>query len=209
MKLHVYLLYFFLFIYHISSSQESKNHRLLIGLNYGQASQNNFILNDPDYTYDNHFLKFQVNYLLSEKNRWKYELTIEPSIYFVKYQLLNEQFVRPETPNYLELRELYTQKRSFNEYTLNLGIIVRYALFKNFSSYVQGSVGPMISAADTERLKKGFAFSDILGLGFSWKQKRIVFDLRFTLRHNSNLDFATPNSGHNSAGIESGILFNL
>ena len=67
----------------------------------------------------------------------------------------------------------------------------------------------MISNEDTERLRRGFAFSDILGLGFSWKQKRILFDFRLTLRHNSNLNFASPNKGHNSFGIESGISFQL
>ncbi|WP_348743520.1 acyloxyacyl hydrolase [Tenacibaculum sp. 190524A05c] len=189
------------------AQKETSKYKL--GLNYGQASQDNFILGDTDYNYNNHFLKVQVNYLISTSNKWNYELTIEPSIYFVKYQLLNEQFIRPTDPNYMELRELYTQKRRFNEYALNIGLIVRYALLRNFSTYIQGSVGPMISGDDTERLKKGFAFSDILGLGFSWKQNNVILDLRFTLRHNSNLDLSLPNSGHNSAGIETGVLFNL
>jgi hypothetical protein len=189
-------------------SQENTR-RCKLGLNYGQASQDNFILGDTDYNYNNHFLKVQVNYLISTSNKWNYELIIEPSMYFVKYQLLNEQFIRPTDPNYIELRELYTQKRRFNEYALNIGLIVRYALLKNLSTYIQGSVGPMISGDDTERLKKGFAFSDILGLGFSWKQNNVFLDLRFTLRHNSNLDLSLPNSGHNSAGIETGVSFNL
>jgi hypothetical protein len=67
----------------------------------------------------------------------------------------------------------------------------------------------MISGEDTERLKKGFAFSDILGFGFSYKQKNILFDLRMSLRHNSNANFYQPNDGHNSVGIESGISFQL
>lgn len=198
-----------LFISLNSFSQTFAKERFQLGLNYGQAAQNVFIFNDPDYDYSNRFLKAQVNYTLFQKNKWKYELTIEPSIYFVKYQLLNEYFIRPETENYLELRALYTQKRSFNEYALNIGFVVRYSLLEKLSTYLQGSVGPMISGDNTERLKKGFAFSDILGLGFTWKQKRVSFDLRVTLRHNSNLDFAFPNSGHNSAGVESGVLFQL
>ncbi len=189
-------------------TQENQK-KFFIGLNYGQASQNNFVLNDPDYAYKNEFLKFQINYLLSDNKRWNYELTIEPSIYFVKYQLLNRFFITPDIPNHIELQELYTQKRRFNEYALNLGVLVRYNILKNFSTYIQGSVGPMISGDDTERLKKGFAFSDILGLGFSYSKQKLRFDFRFTLRHNSNLDFAFPNSGHNSAGIETGVSFNL
>lgn len=188
---------------------QEKNKRFSLGLNYGQASQNVFPLKDPDYSYANQYLKGQILYTLSQKNRFSFELIVEPSIYFVKYQLLNKYFVTPDIENWQELVAIYTQKRTFNEYALNIGLNVRYALFENFSCYAQGSVGPMISGDDTERLRKGFAFSDILGLGFTWRQKKVAFDIRCTLRHNSNLDFFFPNSGHNSAGIESGISFQL
>lgn len=193
----------------ITLSCQEKNSSYFIGLNYGQASINNFILNDTDYDYHNSFFKIQVNYLLSRKNKWNYELTIEPSVYFVKHQLLNKFFVTPDIPNYIELQKLYTQRKHFNEYALNIGILLRYSLFQHLSIYAQGSVGPMISTKDTERLKKGFAFSDILGFGISYQQHRLRFDIRCTLRHNSNLDLAFPNSGHNSAGIETGISFIL
>ncbi|WP_299712775.1 acyloxyacyl hydrolase [uncultured Tenacibaculum sp.] len=188
---------------------KAQERKIYLGLNYGRATQNSFPLNDPDYSYDNQYLKVQINYPLTFKENFNFELLIEPSVYFANHQLLNEQFVLPITENYLELREKFTKRRAFEEYALNIGILVRYNLFSNFSSYLLGSVGPMISNEDTERLRRGFAFSDILGLGFSWKQKRILFDFRLTLRHNSNLNFASPNKGHNSFGIESGISFQL
>ncbi|WP_075340447.1 acyloxyacyl hydrolase [Tenacibaculum agarivorans] len=205
-----YLFYFCLCFLNYNSlyAQEAKN-RYSLGLNYGQASQNLFPLNDSDYLYNNQFLKLQVNYKLTQKQNFNFELLLEPSVYFVNYQLLNEQFIRSETDNYLALRRLYTQRRKFLEYALNIGILLRYNITNNFSSYLLASVGPMVSGADTERLKKGFAFSDVVGLGFALQQNRITFDFRITLRHNSNLDFAFPNSGHNSSGIESGISFQL
>ncbi|WP_299618420.1 acyloxyacyl hydrolase [uncultured Tenacibaculum sp.] len=187
----------------------AQERKIYLGLNYGRATQNSFPLNDPDYSYDNQYLKVQINYPLTFKENFNFELLIEPSVYFANHKLLNEQFVLPTTENYLELREKFTKRRAFEEYALNIGILVRYNVFSNFSSYLLGSVGPMISNEDTERLRRGFAFSDILGLGFSWKQKRILFDFRLTLRHNSNLNFASPNKGHNSFGIESGISFQL
>ncbi|SNR17584.1 acyloxyacyl hydrolase [Tenacibaculum jejuense] len=206
MKKSIFL--FFLFNLTITTlfSQERK---IYLGLNYGRATQNSFPLNDPDYDYDNQYLKVQINYPLTLKENFNFELLIEPSVYFANHQLLNEQFVLPTTENFLELREKFTKRRAFEEYALNIGILIRYNIFSKFSSYLLGSVGPMISNEDTERLKRGFAFSDILGLGFSWKQKRILFDFRLTLRHNSNLNFASPNKGHNSFGIESGISFQL
>ncbi|WP_442265040.1 acyloxyacyl hydrolase [Tenacibaculum sp. ZS6-P6] len=206
MKKSIFLFFLFNLTVITLFSQERK---IYLGLNYGRATQNSFPLNDPDYSYDNQYLKVQINYPLTLKENFNFELLIEPSIYFANHQLLNEQFVLPTTENYLELREKFTKRRAFEEYALNIGILVRYNVFSNFSSYLLGSVGPMISNEDTERLKRGFAFSDILGLGFSWKQKRILFDFRLTLRHNSNLNFASPNKGHNSFGIESGISFQL
>lgn len=199
-------IYCFMLSFQFTKAQERN---ISLGLNYGGATQNSFPLNDPVYSYNNQYLKIQINYPLTNKENFNFELLVEPSVYFTNHQLLNEHFVTTTTENFLELRERFTKPKSFEEYALNIGVLFRYNIIKNFSSYVLGSVGPMISNGDTERLKEGFAFSDIFGLGFSWKQKKMTFDLRFTLRHNSNLNFASPNKGHNSAGIESGISFQL
>lgn len=209
MKHNISFLFFLFYVFTTSLIAQENQTRYSFGVNYGQANQNNFLLNDPDYTYSNQYIKIQMNYLLSTSNKWRFELTLEPSYYKVEHQLLNKYFIRPDQENFEELRETYTQKRRFNEFALNLGLIARYRVFKTISTYFQASVGPMVSGADTERLRKGFAFSDILGLGFSWHRKKTIFDVRFTLRHNSNLDFALPNSGHNSAGIETGVSFYL
>jgi hypothetical protein len=192
-----------------AQDKETKNFPLVLGLNYGQASQDNFLSHNDNYLYENWFLKFQINYRFFQK-KLSYELLIEPSIYYSEHQLLNKFFIVPESgPDYRERQERFTQKRSFEEYALNLGIVVRYSVFENFSTYILGSVGPMIANADTERLKKGFAFSDILGFGLTYQHHRLFFDLRLTLRHNSNADLYKPNHGHNSVGLESGIAFQL
>jgi len=207
-----YALFFFniILVFNVYSQKKEKDKRLLFGLNYGQASQNKTPLNDKDYLYNNQYFKIQINYLLLKKKKISYELNIEPSLYLSEHQLLNKYFIQPhETPDYLSLREIFTQKRAFNEYVLNIGIIMRYKIINNFSSYVLGSVGPMFSDKGTERLRKGFAFSDIFGLGFSYELKNVVFDLRLTVRHNSNADLYLPNGGHNSIGLESGISFRI
>lgn len=210
MKLYPILLCLVISFTTYSQVVEKSNKTLLLGLNYGQSTQNKFPLNNRDYLYNNRYFKIQINYLIATKKKFKYELIIEPSIYNSKHQLLNKYFIQPHRGfDYLEQREYFTKKRSFNEYALNIGIIIRYTIFNNFSTYLLGSLGPMISGEDTERLKKGFAFSDILGFGFSYKQKNILFDLRMSLRHNSNANFYQPNDGHNSVGIESGISFQL
>ena len=204
----------FLFsIFGLSSfSQEKRisNKNLWLGLNYGQASRNTFIYESEDYDYRNQFLKFQANWQFLKRNRWSYELHLEPSIYFSEHQLLNEHFIQPKMgKDFLEQRDRFTQQRQFNEYALNIGIVVRYALSNNFSMYLLGSIGPMYSGNDTERLLKGLAFSDIFGMGFSLMLKSIRFDIRTTLRHNSNANISKPNIGHDSIGLETGISFCL
>ena len=181
-----------------------------LGLNYGQASQNRFPLDNRNYIYNNTYFKAQINYTFLKKHKLSYELHIEPSIYFSTHRLLNEDFITPDNyPDYLRQREVFTQERTFNEYVINLGLIVRYEVFQDFSTYAIGSVGPMISGAETERLKKGFAFSDIIGLGLSYQVRKVLLDLRTTLRHNSNANLFKPNFGHNSFGVEYGMVYSF
>lgn len=190
-------------------TQKNNEKSLLFGINYGQASQNIFSFNNSNYFYRNDYLKIQINCPINTIGKLQLELHFEPSIYFSEHQLLNYKFVRKTNPDYVALRDQFTKRRNFTEYALNIGAIARYPLAHNFSIYVLASSGPMNSKIDTERLKKGFAFSDILGLGFSHKKNKVRFDLRFTIRHNSNANISFPNSGHNSIGMETGISYQL
>ena len=211
MKLFLIFLFSILVIFKIHSQDNKKRNTVLfLGLNYGQAKQDQFPFNNPNYLYNNKYFKFQINYLLSEKKKFNYELNIEPSVYFSEHQLINKYFIQPNRgDDYIEQREEFTKKRSFGEYAINFGIILRYKILNNFSTYVLGSVGPMVSLKNTERLKKGLAFSDIFGYGFSYKQKKLRFEVRLTVRHNSNFELFYPNNGHNSTGIEGGVSVQL
>lgn len=183
-----------------------------VGINLGTATQSTFPFNLEVYDYSTQYVKVQLSKQLKGEAYFRFEILAEPSIYWAKHQLLDENYIQPSSSGdteYLMLRELYTQERSFQEFALNLGILARAKINTSLSYYGLISVGPMISTAHTERLKKGFAFSDIFGLGFSLQQKQIQFDLRLTLRHNSNANLSQPNAGHNSSGIELGINFLL
>jgi hypothetical protein len=68
-----------------------------------------------------------------------------------------------------------------------------------------GSIGPMISDTETERLAKGFAFSDIVDLGVGYKVGKIMFEVRPGVRHVSNANLQSPNSGLNSSNINFSI----
>ncbi len=179
-----------------------------LGLSYGRGSQDQFPIRSPDYLYDLYYFKFQFHYPIGGKRRWKTEFIAEPSVYIAEHQLLNIYYITPESgENYQEQRDQFSKKRTINEYVVNLGLLLRYALFDDLSVYGMASIGPMISDTETERLAQGFAFSDIIAFGTTYHFDHLAFDFRYVFRHVSNANLQSPNIGHNSSSIEAGILF--
>ena len=197
-------------LFSIQSSAQIKKENFKLGFNYGSGSQNKFPFDLESYTHEVDFYKVQVNYLWKEKRKWAFEFNLEPSYYVAEHQLLNKWFIKENIgENYQELRDLHTQKREIKEYVLNIGLLARYKISNNFSLYSIGSVGPMITDKATERLAKGFAFSDILGFGTSYKISNFIVDFRYSVRHTSNFEMKDPNHGHNTVNIEFGVLYDL
>jgi hypothetical protein len=87
--------------------------------------------------------------------------------------------------------------------------VFRYRSDKKMSFFMMGSVGPMISDTQTERLAKGFAFSDIIAAGVTYKTGKVMFEVRPGLRHVSNANLQFPNCGHNSTNIDFGLFVKL
>ncbi|MEP3836119.1 MAG: acyloxyacyl hydrolase [Algibacter sp.] len=190
-------------------SQIKKEH-LRLGFTYGSGSQNKYPFNADDYTHEIDFYKLQVNYRFKDKKKWAFEINLEPSFNIVEHQLLNSYYIKPsDAENYQELTALYTQKRTIKEYVLNCGIIARYKIYNGMSTYAIGSLGPMVADKATERLAKGFAFSDIFGLGLSYDINKLRFDFRYSVRHTSNLEMKQPNGGHNTTNSEVSVLYNF
>lgn len=203
-SLYLILLINILLSLQLFAQEESKS--LRIGLNYGIGKQPFFPFSSPDYKYNLNGYKFMINYPLKKSKKFSYELQVEPGIYSARHQLLNEYFIQPKVgTDYLELREIFTKRKTITEYVLNVGMVVRYNFKEKMSFFFLGSIGPMISDTETERLAKGFAFSDIVALGISYKVGKIEFEIRPGLRHNSNANLKQPNSGHNSSNIDFGI----
>lgn len=185
-------------------SQQSK-HPISIGLNYGFGSE----VKNTNYTYTNHYYKLQFNYTLSKTKNFVYQILLQPEINFATHQLKNLYFVTPDEPDYIAKREKYTKLKNINEYVLGVGFLIRKPISKSLSIYVLGSVGPMITDTETERLTKGFAFSDVLSLGISFRTEKLIFDIRPSLRHNSNAGLQSSNAGFNTKNVEFGITFPL
>jgi len=209
MKFNYILLFtLFIFIQQHSFSQEKKK-QFKVGFAYGFGETNNFPFSNDDYTYEIQFYKDQFNYLLKEFGNFDFELNIAPTYYRSKHQLLNKYFVTPDEPDYLKKRNEFTQLKTMNEYALGLGLLIRYPFLNNWSASILGSIGPMYIDTETERLAKGFTFSDVLSFGLSYQVNRILFDLRYGVRHVSNAQLSSPNSGYNATCLEIGFLIVL
>jgi len=197
---------FFVITFFFSILQlNAQNSNFKIGLSYGFGSE----FNNKDYTFTNHFYKAQVYYGFKEFRNFKYEVLIQPEINFGKHQLLNLYFVKPETPNFEEKRIEYMKLKEVREYVLNIGFIVRKSFAKSYSIYLLGSVGPMITDTVTERMSSGFAFADVLALGFTADYNQFQFDVRPSLRHVSNAGLGNTNAGYNTKNIELGVSYRL
>ncbi len=182
---------------------------LRTGVVIGYASQNTFIKQESDYTYESKIVKFSnhFNWLRKGKNSW--EILVEPSYYHSKHQMINYWFISHTEENGDKLRAKYMQLKSINEYALHLGLVYRRYFNLNSSVYATLNTGPMYIDTDTERLKKGFSFSDVLSVGYNYKVKRLSFDAKFMFRHASNANLQKPNYGLNSSGFEIGAFYEL
>ncbi|MFV5688352.1 acyloxyacyl hydrolase [Flavobacterium sp. ZT3R25] len=181
------------------------NHKMKLGFHYGFGNE----IKSNDFSHTNNYYKLQLYYALKSGKNFKYELLMQPELNLATHQLLNVYFIQPDDPNYIEKRQKFSNLRNVKEYVLNLGFIIRKPISKSFSIYLVGSVGPMIIDNETERLSKGFAFSDVLALGFSSKIDKITFDIRPNIRHVSNGGLQSPNLGFNTINIEFGFSFSI
>lgn len=184
---------------------QHRNDKLAIGVNYGFGSE----FNNRNYTFTNQFYKIELYYQVKKTKYFQYEILVQPEVNFGRHQLMNFYFVKPDRPDYLEKREEYTKLKDVHEYVLNLGFLVRKPIGKVFSVYVLGSIGPMITDAETERMSKGFAFADVFAMGFSVKMDCLQLDARGNIRHVSNGGLNSENAGYNTRNIELGISYFL
>lgn len=209
MKKKPYLFLLLLFIAFNASAQDSLPAKkwLRIGFIYGYSAQNKFIKQEYDYFYESKIFKISNHFMLRNRPNYNLELLIEPSYYRSKHQMLNYWFISHTVENGDELRAKYMKMKDINEYVLNVGLMYRRKLSDKHSLYAYLNSGPMYIDTETERLKKGFAFSDIFALGYNYKINKISFDIKGTYRHVSNANIQKPNFGYNAYGFEVGTYY--
>lgn len=195
----------FLFLVFSSAYSQEWDSRFSIGVKSGAGSE----FKNRNYSFTNSYYKLEFDYELIKREKMSYSIVIQPEINFGTHQLLNLYFVKPEEENAAAKREQFTQLKDINQYVLNIGFLARKKLYKQLSGFVLISVGPMISDTVTERLSKGFAFSDVLAVGLSYNLRKIRFDITPSVRHVSNAGLQSSNAGFNTKNIDFGLVYNL
>lgn len=198
-KLHFALV----FIFTLNALYGQGNRHYSVGFYFGIGNE----FKNRDYTFSNQYYKLQLSYLIKETRAFKYEVMMQPELNLAMHQLINPFFITTDDPDYVEKRERFLKKYAINQYILNVGLIVRKPISKSLSLFILVSSGPMISDQETERLAKGFAFSNVIALGVSYKIQEFEFDIKPNIRHVSNAGLSSPNSGFNTKNIEFGFSY--
>lgn len=190
-------------------SQDKKNFNLFkphkLGLLYNYGSEDNFLFDDPDYTYSSHIVKTQFFYNIARLKASNIQLIIQPQYQWISHQLINEQFVTPDDEDYIIKRKEFTAKKNINLYGLEFGIALLKPINKTCHFRASISLGLNYINTRTERLAKGFTFLENFSLGMTkqlWKKSEFYIGTNFG--HVSNLNIQTPNDGYNVLGIEVG-----
>ncbi|SDS22674.1 acyloxyacyl hydrolase [Gramella sp. MAR_2010_147] len=179
-----------------------------MGLNMGFGSVDNPVFYDDDYFYEVHLRKIQIYYRIKSGSVFDYEFIFQPEVNFVRHQLTSDRFIVGGHLLYERREEMKTLK-SFNEYFMNFGMILRKSIRKDLDVYFLASIGPGYIERTTERMAKGIGFSDNIGFGASKKLNNFYIDLRMGYRHLSNANFNEINDGYDIMVAEIGAGFYL
>lgn len=191
-------------------SQNSKLKPKIIGFLYNKTTEENFLFNDTDYSYDASVIKLQGFYHFIKKTNFQLNLVVQPQIHLIQHQLLNEFFVTPAETDYIIKREKFTKKKNISLFGLEFGLSAQQKIVKNLFVELTAGLGFAYIDTGTERLAKGFTFIENGSLGFLYKTNRnYQFYSGIQIGHVSNFDFNHPNSGYNNLGFEIGIRYQL
>ncbi|MFD2567859.1 acyloxyacyl hydrolase [Pseudotenacibaculum haliotis] len=198
---------FFLFLSSFAFGQEKEDDtRKLkkVGVLFNNAKQNNFLFSDKDYDYKTNTFKAQLFYSLRKGENWDINLIVQPQFQIAEHQLLNIFFVTPDEPNFEDLRDRYSQKKTISLYAFELGFQLRKELLD--SLFFESTLGLGVAYIDveTERLAQGFTFLENLSVGLAYQLKNTEFYLGTNVGHVSNFNIQKPNSGYDLLGFEIG-----
>jgi len=209
---HLIVVFFIFFstVFIYSQVKKSKLKPIKIGFLYNYGTNENFVFDDPDYTYSTNTLKAQAFYNLGTWKTFNIELIVQPQIQFLKHQLLNKWFVTPDQDNVDEKIAEFTQPKTMNLYGVEFGFAAKKTIVNKLDFQAGISLGFSYINTRTERLARGFTFIENFSFGLSYAIFKDSFlYLGSNFGHVSNLNFQKPNDGYNILGLEIGYSFKI
>lgn len=155
-------------------------------------NDNHNIALNTNYYYQVTFYQLQYYRALSRRRNFGIDLLIQPQYNITKYR------VYPVSTEFL----------AGYEAGVNVGFLFRKNVSNNLLSfYLLISSGPHFTAGTPHRQSAGFIFSDNFDAGLNIRlYKSLYFDVRFGIRHISNLGIKIPNAGVNDIVLNEGLL---
>lgn len=208
------ILFFFIIFSSISTYTQSDKKGILnikkVGFLYNNGSNENFIFNDPDYSYTTNTYKLQAFYELARWKKVDFELIVQPQIQTIQHQLLNKWFVTPDQDNVQEKINEFTQQKTIHLYSLEFGFASKVKLTKKLDLQSTISLGFSYINKRSERLAEGFTFIENFSFGLSYEFiENSYLYLGSNFGHVSNLNFQKPNDGYNILGLEVGYSIKI
>jgi hypothetical protein len=162
------------------------------GFALGYGTQGAGPVANRNYLHQTALYKLLANRPLAASRAFSLELQLEPFLGVSHHRLRNPYFVDAGAT-----RARFTKGETYPELGVDVGLVGRWAVTSRLSLFALAGVGPMYGDAATERLARGFAFSDVVSVGVGYRWNGVLLEVRPGFRHVSNAYLQLPNSGHN------------
>lgn len=198
-------------IFHAAITQEAKLPRHW-GIHFGYGTQQTAPFNSLEYTFEQVHMLGQFELKSIGYKKFNLQFLAEGGYYCARHQLINKWFTTTEFfkdfPD--DFQQNMLEKKYVHQVIFHAAVEITRFITPKTQLFGYAAIGPMWTSKQTERLAKGFAFSDNIGLGLKFKLiKNMWLSSLVFLRHESNANLQFPNSGHNTLGVRMGVVFNL
>lgn len=127
-----YIIGTFLICFSFYAKAQNGNNTFRLGINYGTSLQLISPFRNLSYSHKSRYLKIQINTILIQKKKWKFELNLEPSYYVSKHRFLSKNSAQTSGSfAIIDQRERFKKVKIINEYVLNIGIISRFNILQD------------------------------------------------------------------------------
>ncbi len=209
--MQINLLFVLCFIFSNLTAQHIKKPKYW-GIHFGYSTQQTEPFHSNDYDLEQGHVLGQLRLKNYTFKKAKIQFLAEGGYYYAQHQLINKWFTSTELfkdfPE--DFHQEMLQKKPIHKLVFHAAVEIAQYLNPKTQVFGYAAIGPMWTSQQTERLAKGFAFSDNIGVGVKFKiSRKIWLSNMVIIRHESNANLKFPNSGHNTLGVRLGIVFNL